>query len=256
MGRLDNKTVVITGGAGGLGEAMARLCAEEGAQVAVTDLDLERAEAVVGAIEAGGGIARAYRQDVTDEAGWEATLGAIATDLGGPDALVNNAGIGLIGTVEDTSFEDWRRTMAVNLDSVFLGTRAAIRRMKGQGGGAIVNISSIEGIIGEPLVAAYNAAKGGVRIFTKSAALHCAHSGYEIRVNSVHPGFVGTDMVRNAAQTLPDPDGFLEEVVSRHPIGRLVEPVDVAYAVLYLVSDEARNVTGSEFVVDGGYTAQ
>lgn len=256
MGRLDGKTVMITGGARGLGAATARLCVDEGARVAVTDLDFEGASAVAESIQQDGGTARAYEQDVTNEAGWDATINAVSADLGGFHVLVNNAGVGLIGTVEDTSYADWRRTMTVNLDSVFLGTRAAIARLKTDGGGSIVNISSIEGMVGEPLVAAYNAAKGGVRVFTKSAALHCAQAGYEIRVNSVHPGFVGTDMVRNAAATLSDPDGFMDTIVARHPLGRLVEPIDVAHAVVYLASDETRNMTGAELVVDGGYTAQ
>lgn len=256
MGRVQDKVAVITGGAKGLGAEMCRLLAKEGAAIAVADIDMDGAHAVVKEIQDGGGRAQAFRLDVTDEAAWDNVVDEIKAALGGFDVLVNNAGIGLIGTVEDTSLADWRKTMAVNLDSVFLGTRAAIRVMKEQKSGSIINISSIEGIIGEPMVAAYNASKGGVRIFTKSAALHCAHSGYGIRVNSVHPGFIATDMVKGAAGTLEDPDAFLEEITRRHPIGKLPEPIDVAYAVLYLASDESRNVVGTEMIVDGGYIAQ
>lgn len=256
MGRVQDKVAVITGGAKGLGAEMCRLLAREGAKIAVADIDMDGANAVVAEIEQAGGQAQAFELDVTDEAAWDSVVESIQSALGGFDILVNNAGIGIIGTVEDTSLADWRRTMAVNLDSVFLGTRAAIRMMKPQKSGSIINISSIEGIIGEPVVAAYNASKGGVRIFTKSAALHCAHSGYGIRVNSVHPGFIATDMVKGAAGTLDDPDGFLQEITRRHPIGKLPEPIDVAYAVLYLASDESRHVVGAEMVVDGGYIAQ
>lgn len=254
--RLEGRTVLITGGASGLGAAICQQCATEGARVAITDIDDEGAAAVKAAIVEDGGTAEAYRQDVTDEAGWDTTVSRAAADLGGIDALVNNAGIAEIGTVEDISLADWRRTTSVNLDSVFLGTQAAIRHMKERGGGSIINIASIEGMIGEPLVAAYNAAKGGVRIFTKSAALHCAQQGYEIRVNSVHPGYVDTPMVRNAAASLPDPAGFLDTIIERHPLGRLLDPADVAYMVVYLACDESRNITGSEMVVDAGYTAQ
>lgn len=256
MGRLANKTVMITGGARGIGAATGRLCAREGARVALTDIDVQGVQTVAEGIERAGAKARAYRQDVTDEGGWDAIVDEITDDLGGLDVLVNNAGIAIVANVEETTLAQWRRTMAVNLESVFLGTRAAIRWMKGHGGGSIVNISSIEGIIGEPLVPAYNASKGGVRIFTKSAALHCANEGYGIRVNSVHPGFVDTEMVSAAAASLPDPQGFAAQIVARHPIGRLLEPDDIAYAVLYLAADESRHVTGTELVVDGGYTAQ
>lgn len=254
--RLENKTVLVTGGASGLGAAISRQCAVEGARVAVTDIDDAGAAGVREAIVTNGGNAESYHQDVTEEAEWSAIVARVASDFGGIDVLVNNAGIARIGTVEDVTLADWQRTMRVNLDSVFLGTRAAIRQMKHHGGGSIINMASIEGLIGEPLVAAYNAAKGGVRIFTKSAALHCAQSGYEIRVNSVHPGFVDTPMVREAAATLPDPEAFLAEITSRHPLGRLLEPIDIAHAVVYLASEESRNVTGSELVVDAGYTAR
>lgn len=256
MGRLDNKVALVTGGAKGLGAAMCTLFAREGAAVAVTDIDEAGAKKLAAEIEKSGGRAKAYLQDVTDEAAWPKTIDAVKSDLGGFDILVNNAGIAIVGTVEDCTLEDWRKTMAANLESVFLGTRTAIASMKQQGSGSIINMSSIEGIVGEPIVAAYNASKGGVRIFTKSAALHCAKSGYGIRVNSVHPGFIDTEMVSNAAASLDDPEAFVAEVISRHPIGKLGEPIDIAYAALYLASDESKNVIGAEMIVDGGYIAQ
>lgn len=255
MSRLRSKTAMVTGGARGLGAAQCRLFAREGARVAVADLDSEAAEALAAEIREAGGQARAFALDVTGEDDWERAVAEVVAAFGGLDVLVNNAGIGILGTAEDATLEDWRRTMAVNLDGVFLGTRAAIRAMKGRGG-SIVNISSIKAMVGDPLTAAYDASKAGVRNFTKSAALHCAKEGYGIRVNSVHPTYVMTDLVRNAAAALDDPEGFLEEVLAKHPMGELCEPEDVAYAVLYLASDEARRVTGTELVVDGGYLAQ
>ena len=256
MGRLTNRIAMVTGGARGLGAAQCRLFAREGARVAIADVDTAAASALAKELAASGGWARPYTLDVTDESGWDATLAAVIADCGGFDVLVNNAGIGRIASVEDCTLADWRAVMSVNLDGVFLGTRAAIRAMKDRGGGSIINMSSIYGIVGDPLTAAYNASKGGVRNFTKSAALHCARSGYDIRVNSVHPSFILTDMVIGAAGSLPDPAAYLKELVARHPIGKLCEPEDVAYACLYLASDETRNQTGIEIVVDGGYLAQ
>jgi NAD(P)-dependent dehydrogenase (short-subunit alcohol dehydrogenase family) len=159
--------------------------------------------------------------------------------------------------IEQETLEGWRRMQSVNMESVFLGTQAAIRVMKGHGG-SIVNISSIEGIIGEPLVPAYNASKGGVRIFTKSAALHCAQEGYGIRVNSVHPGYVGTAMVADGLAGMPpeQAQAFQQELLARIPLGRLGEAVEIANTVLFLASDESSYVIGSELVVDGGYTAR
>lgn len=255
MARVQGKVAMVTGGAGGLGAAQCRLLAREGARVAVADIDPEAAEAVAAGIREAGGEAMTVTLDVTDEGGWDQAVAAVTGEMGRLDVLVNNAGIAILGSAEDMSLDDWRKTMAVNLDGVFLGTRAAIRAMKGHGG-SIVNISSIKGMIADPMTVAYDASKAGVRNLTKSAALHCAQEGYGIRVNSVHPTYVMTDLVRNAAASLDDPDAFLEEVLAKHPMGELCEPEDVAYAVLYLASEESRRVTGTEMVVDGGYLAQ
>lgn len=255
ISRLKDKTALITGGAGGLGTAQCRLFAMEGARVAITDRDGQAAEALAEEIRTVGGEAHTFTLDVTSESDWDHVIEETASTLGELDIVVNNAGIGSLGNVEEMPLADWQHTLAVNLDGVFLGTRAAIRAMQGRGG-AIINISSIKAMIGDPLTAAYGASKAGVRNLTKSAALHCAQQGYGIRVNSVHPTYVMTDLVRNAAAELDDPDAFLREVLDRHPLGELCEPEDVAYAVLYLASDEAKRVTGTELVVDGGYLAQ
>ncbi|MBX9746152.1 MAG: SDR family oxidoreductase, partial [Hyphomonadaceae bacterium] len=171
------------------------------------------------------------------------------------DVLVNNAGVALGASVEDTSIEQWHWLMGINLDGVFLGTRYAIAAMKSRGG-SIINLSSIEGLIGDPNLAAYNASKGGVRLLTKSAALHCAKAGYGIRVNSIHPGYIRTPMVEGYIAAQPDPSAAKAAIAALHPLGHIGEPNDIAYGVLYLASDESKFVTGAELVIDGGYTAQ
>lgn len=185
-GRLDGRVALVTGGGNGLGAATARRFAEEGASVFVSDINIEAATGVAEDIVTRGGSAHAVKQDVTDEALWDTVISDITARYGGLHILVNNAGIVINGNVEEASLKDWRTTQAVNGEGVFLGTRAAIKVMK-DCGGSIINISSIEGMVGEPNVPAYNFSKGGVRIFTKSAALHCAAQGYPVRVNST-PG--------------------------------------------------------------------
>jgi len=252
--RVKGKVAMVTGGGSGIGEAISVRLAEEGATVVVTDINEESAKRVAAEI---GGESIAMHQDVTSEQRWSEVVAEVLARFGSLDVLVNNAGIGLVGTAEDTTLEDWRTTQSVNMEAVFLGTREAIKAMKSSGGGSIINISSIEGIIGEPKVAAYNASKGGVRIFTKSAALHCAGEGYNIRVNSVHPGFIGTAMVSDAVASMSAEDGaaFEQRILESIPLGRMGEPRDIANGVLYLASDESSYVTGSELVIDGGYIA-
>ncbi|MEM8563868.1 MAG: glucose 1-dehydrogenase [Pseudomonadota bacterium] len=252
--RVEGKIALVTGGGSGLGEAMCVRLAQEGAVVVVTDINVESAERVAQSI---GDRAIAMQQDVADEARWAAVLDDIVERYGQLDVLVNNAGIALVGTVEDTTLEDWRLTNSINLDAVFLGTREAIKIMK-ERGGSIINISSVEGIIGEQKIAAYNASKGGVRIFTKSAALHCCDQGYAIRVNSVHPGFIETPMVSGAIDTMGEieSEAFTTRIVGNIPMGHMGEPIDVANGVLYLASDESKYMTGSELVIDGGYIAR
>ncbi len=253
--RVSKKIALVTGGGSGIGEAICQRLAEEGATVIVTDINEDSARRVADAI---GGGALGLHQDVTSESRWAEVVAEAVTRFGRLDVLVNNAGIAVIGTAEDASLADWQATQKVNLDAVFLGTREAIKAMKSSGGGSIINISSVEGIIGEPLVAAYNASKGGVRIFTKSAALHCAAQGYGIRVNSVHPGFIGTAMVADAVASLGETEGaaFEARIMDSIPLGRMGEPRDIANGVLYLASEESSYVTGAELVIDGGYIAR
>lgn len=255
MKRVEEKIAIVTGGAVGLGQAAAQLLAREGARVVVTDVNGEEGERTAKRIEEEGGQALFVQHDVASEQAWSSVIDACLRRFGGLDILVNNAGVALGADVENTSLEQWRWLMAINLDGVFLGTKAAIGAMKARGG-SIINLSSIEGLIGDPNLAAYNASKGGVRIFTKSAALHCAQAGYKIRVNSIHPAYIWTPMVRNYLAGQPDPAAAKAAVERLHPLGHLGEPNDIAYGVLYLASDESKFVTGSELVIDGGYTAQ
>jgi len=255
--RVAGKVVLITGAASGIGLASAEACAREGAQVVITDVNAKEGESQAQRLAAAGLKVEFVQQDAASESDWRRVVDDVLHRYGCLDVLVNNAGIAAIATIEQETLDGWRRIQAVNMEGVFLGTREAVRAMKGRGG-SIINISSIEGIVGEPLVPAYNASKGGVRVFTKSVALHCAQNGYGIRVNSVHPGYVGTPLVANAIGVLPPEQGaaLIQELIGRIPLGRLGEPREIANAVLFLASDESSYMTGSELVIDGGYTAK
>jgi len=256
--RLQNKVALVTGGGSGIGAAICQRFSEEGAAVVVTDINAEAAKEVAAALANNGGKALALAQDVSDEARWQSVITEALEAFNGLDTLVNNAGIVIPGSVEDASLDDWQKTLSINLDAVFLGTREAIKVMKDPGG-SIINISSIEGIVGDSMGAAYNASKGGVRIFTKSAALHCAESGYKIRVNSIHPGFIMTPLVAHAFDSLEDAEvaeQFRTRILQSIPMGEMGEPVDIANGAVFLASDESRYMTGSELVMDGGYTAK
>lgn len=251
MGRLDGKVVWITGAASGLGRASALACAAEGATILATDLDAPAA--VVTEIEGLGGQATALIQDVTDEARWDAIADEAETRFGGFQVLVNNAGVGASRLLADTDLAFWRKIQSVNLDAVFLGTRTGFRRMAP--GGSIINISSVLGIVGNTGTSAYSASKGGVRLFSKSAAVEAAQTGLGIRVNSVHPGYIETPMVMDNVANQAEPEKVVAMIRARHPVGHLGEPEDIANAVVYLASDDAKFVTGTEIIVDGGYTA-
>ncbi len=257
MKRVAGKIALITGGAKGIGAATAKLLASEGARLMITDLDEKGGKSVVTAIRKAGGEAQFLLHDVCSEKEWQRVIKACIAAYGGLNIVVNNAGIGIAGTAEDTSLEDWHKVMSVNMDGVFLGTKHAIRAMKkNRVANSIVNISSIEGIIAEAGLAAYNASKAAVRNFTKSAALHCAASGYKIRVNSVHPGYIWTPLIECHLKKLGNARKLRKEIDALHPIGHMGEPDDIAYGVLYLASDESKFVTGSELVIDGGYIAR
>ena len=255
MPRVEHKVALVTGAAKGIGKACAELLAAEGAAVALTDVDPGGAN-VADALVKAGHRAMFIEHDVSREDQWERVVAAVVKDFGKLDIVVNNAGVGWFGDVEHTSFDDWHSLLRVNLDGVFLGTKYAIPPMRSAGGGSIINISSIEGLIGDPSIAAYNASKGAVTLLTKSAALYCARERMNIRVNSVHPGYIWTPMVENAFASLPDPAAMRKTVEGLHPVGHLGQPMDIAYGVLYLASDESVFATGSELVIDGGYTAQ
>jgi 3(or 17)beta-hydroxysteroid dehydrogenase len=256
MGRVSEKVVIITGAAMGLGKAAALLLAREGAKVALTDVNEEQGSASAEEIKSQGYEALFLRHDVSREAEWIEVIDRTVQRWGSLSVLVNNAGLGIPGNAEETTLEEWRRLMSVNLDGVFLGTKHAIRAMKSTGGGSIINLSSIEGLVGDPNLAAYNASKGGVRMFTKSAALYCAKSNYNIRVNSIHPGYIWTPMVSHYLEGMGDTEAGRRELDKLHPLGHIGEPNDIAYGVLYLASDDSKFMTGSELVIDGGYTAQ
>ena len=260
VNRVDGKVAIVTGGGSGLGEASSELLAEEGARVVITDVNGESAEHTADIVRQRGGEATAMQQDVTDASRWEEVIARTIVKYGSLEVLVNNAGISGAGSgpMEDVEFEDWRAVMSVNLDAVFLGCQQAIRAMKQSKSGSIINISSVMGMVGGG-GAAYNASKGGVRLLSKSVAVYCGTNGYNIRCNSIHPGYIWTPMVRGIVDVIEELEGseeaLREMLVEKHPIGRLGVPDDIAQGVLFLASDDSGFMTGSELVIDGGYTA-
>ncbi len=259
MGRVEGKVAIVTGGASGIGRGCALRLAEEGAKVLVTDIDEHGGRETVAQIEAAGGEADFLPHDVTDEAAWEGVIAYALNKFQGLNILVNNAGIGIGGSIVEMSLADWQRQQAINLDGVFLGVKHAIPAMRESGSGSIINMSSVAGLKGAANLAAYNATKGGVRLFTKGVALECAQSRWPIRVNSVHPGVIDTPIWTKVnpeyfeeGENAVDLDSMAEMGV---PTGELGYPLDIANGVLYLASDESRYVTGTELVIDGGVSA-
>ena len=249
--RLDGKVAFISGGARGMGASEARLFAKEGAKVAFGDLLEDEGRRLEAEINETGGQALFIHLDVTSESDWERSISATVARFGKLDVLVNNAGVSAQGRVEDTTVEEWDRVMDVNAKGVFLGTKAVIPEMRKAGSGSIINISSQLGLVGvDNSSPQYQASKGAVRLLTKSTAIQYAEDG--IRANSVHPGPIVTPMTE-ARRSNPEQSDL---TASRVPMGRYGQPEEVAYAVLYLATDESSYVTGSELVVDGGWTAQ
>jgi NAD(P)-dependent dehydrogenase (short-subunit alcohol dehydrogenase family) len=255
MNRVKDKVAIVTGGARGLGKACALLLAKEGAKIVATDVDEAQGKKVADEINEQGGEAIFIKHDVTKEIEWSRVIRETVERFGKLDVLVNNAGVILTKTIEDMSLDEWRWLMSVNLDGVFLGTKHAMGAMKKSGGGSIINMSSAAGIkaLGRTDTSAYHASKGGVRLFTKAAAFELSKVGlgYNIRVNSVHPGVIVTELI---AAMKPNEEA-MKKALTDHLVGHLGEPIDVAYGVLYLASDESRFITGSELIIDGGWTA-
>ena len=258
-GRVAGKRALITGAAGGLGEAMAWMLAREGSRVAVTDIDGARADALAAAINAEiPGSTFAYAHDVASEEQWISVLTAAAKAMGGLSILVNNAGVGgPLSFVEADTSENWQRQYEINLRSVMFGCKHAMPHLRENAPSSIVNISSIAGLAGAPGMGAYNATKAGVWMYTKTIALEAAKMDWNVRVNSVHPVFIKTAILDPfVAMAQGDETKAHERLARGIPMKRIGEPDDVAYAVLYLASDESKFVTGSEFRIDGGMTAQ
>ena len=255
MGRVDGKTAIVTGGALGIGKATAERLAGEGTQVAVTDLKDDEGASVVTDIEAVGGTARYWHMDVSDEDEVKRVFDEVADAFGGIDVLVNNAGIsGPDKPTHELTEAEWDEVMAVNEKGVFFCTKHAIPYMREAGSGSIINLSSIYGIISAPDIPPYHASKGAVRLMTKTDALEYAEN--DIRVNSVHPGFIWTPLVEEYLSDQGDVAEGREQLDELHPLGHVGAPKDIADGILYLASDESKFVTGSELVIDGGYTAR
>jgi NAD(P)-dependent dehydrogenase (short-subunit alcohol dehydrogenase family) len=255
-GRLEGKVALITGGASGIGGAHARIFAAEGAKVLIGDIQDEMGQKVANdiGITNSGGQASYTHLDVTSENSWRDAVSKAVNLYGKLTTLINNAGIAIIGGVSAQSQEGWDKTIAVNQSGVWYGMKTAIPEMLKAGGGAIVNISSVYGIIGSPDMIAYHASKGAVRLMSKAAALEYASQG--VRINSVHPGIIATPIMKSTFNSGPEAETFMATIKDKTPLGRFGKPEEIAYGSLYLCSDEALFVTGAELVIDGGWTAQ
>ena len=263
MGTLDGKTALITGAAAGIGRATAEAMAAEGANLVLTDIDTIEGQALAEKLKGEGAKAIFLQQDVVDEARWGQVISEAETEFGQLDILVNNAGIAPSGAITELALADWERMMEVNVDSVFLGVKYAIPAMRKAGGGSIINLSSIAGIKGSPLMSAYNASKGAVRLFTKGVAKEVAAE--KIRVNSVHPGIIQTQiwgqideglgglLPREEGANEIDYDGVAQSM--NIPMGHSGTPAEIANGIVFLASDASSHMTGAELVIDGGFTS-
>ncbi|HKL34775.1 MAG TPA: glucose 1-dehydrogenase [Salegentibacter sp.] len=252
MKRAENKVVIVTGGALGIGRETCILLAKENAKVAVTDILDQEGEELVAEIKKSGGIAKYWHLNVADEEEVKKVYAEVVGEFGKLDATVNNAGIaGVDKPTHELTEDEWDSVMSVNVKGVFFCTKHAIPHMQKSGAGSIINLSSIYGIVGAGDIPHYHASKGAVRLMAKNDALIYAKD--KIRVNSVHPGFIWTPLVEEFGKDVPD---FRENLEKLHPIGHVGQPIDIAYGILYLVSDESKFITGSELVIDGGYTCK
>ena len=256
MNRLTGRTAIVTGGAVGIGRACVLRMAEEGAKVAVFDLLESEGQSLASELEARGLKAAFWKVDVTDEHALKTAIDAAAAHFGGLNVMVNNAGIaGSPKPTEQVSEAEWDRVQAVNVKGVFFGTKHAIPHLRAAGGGSIVNLSSIAGLVGVGGTSAYHASKGAVRLMTKNDAV--TYAAEKIRVNSIHPGYIWTPMVeKHLRATTSDLEAAKTAAGQLHPLGHMGEPDDIAWAVVWLASNEAKFVTGAEIVIDGGYTAR
>ncbi|MFZ1741383.1 MAG: SDR family oxidoreductase [Pontixanthobacter sp.] len=257
-GRVAGKLALITGAAQGLGAAHATLLAKEGARVLCTDINANGAANTAQFINErfGSGTAYSIAHDVTNASDWEAAVDGAREKIGGLNVLVNNAGIGVAGNIENCKFEDWKRCFAVNVDSIFHGCQKALPLMREHAPGSIINISSIAGLIASDTMPAYNSSKAAVWMLSKSIALHCAKQRMNIRCNSIHPTFVDTPILDGTAKHAGlDKQVLLDKLARQIPLKFVGEPIDIANAVLYLASDESRFMTGAEIKLDGGISA-
>lgn len=260
MDRVAGKIALVSGAASGIGAACARLLAAEGAKVMLVDLNDKHGASVVAEIRAAGGTAEYAHLDVVDEAAWIALMATIKARFGGLNIAVNCAGTSVTQLTfpTDTTLEEWHRINRINLDGTFLATKHELTLMMATSpvSGSIVNISSVLGIVGQPGIAAYNASKGGVRLYSKSVALSCAKERVNVRVNTIHPGFIRTPLLEQSIIRYGDLEEGRKFYDNLQPIGHLGEAEDIAMGALYLASEESKFVTGAELVIDGGYTAQ
>ena len=260
MGQLQGKACIVTGAARGIGAAVAESFFRESGRVLMTDIDPAALDAAAARIRnqlgSGSGALVTAIQDVADEARWQDIVSQAVREWGRLDVLVNNAGYGMLKPVTEITLDEWRRMMAVNCESVFLGIKHAAPAMIAVGGGSIINVSSILGIAGMAGTTAYSATKGAVRLLSKAAAVEFGESGAGIRVNSIHPGFTDTPAIDNSLRAREDGEALVEAVARLHPLGRLARAEEIAAAVLFLASDASSFMTGAELVVDGGYTAR
>ena len=257
--RVAGKVAIITGGSSGIGRACANRLAGEGATVVITDIQDELGAEAVREIELAGGAAQFLHHDVTSEDEWIAVVAGVVEAHGRLDVLVNNAGIGIGGSIIEFSLADWQRQQAINLDGVFLGMKHCIPPMRDSDGGSIINMSSVAGMKGSARLAAYNATKGGVRLLTKGVALECAQNRWKVRVNSVHPGIIETPIWDTVgASTIRGGDGPLDVKMMAEmavPTGELGQPEDIANGVVFLASDDSSYMTGTELIIDAGLCA-